>query len=344
MDFIPQYTITNKILKNIKDINKLVVELNNKRFPQPILYQLNLEAGYVSTHSSTSIEGNKLGLTDIKRILKNNPKNLETSEKEVINYNNALGFLNRGIKDKKIVFNNNLILKTHKLVTKNILTGNDCGKYRNASVIVNNPLVHEIAYLPPDYKNVVPLMKQLILFIKRNKDEIDPLILAGIFHKQFVIIHPFIDGNGRTCRLVTKVLLAELGLDTFELFSFENFYNQNVTRYFNTVGEYGDYYDLKDQVDFTIWLEYFTDGILDEILRVKALLENKELTPEHTILKDQSKMIEYIRINGFITDKRYAGITERAKATRVIDFNKLIDLGLIERRGKGRSTYYIFKE
>ena len=158
MNFTPQYTITNKILNNIKDINKLVVELSNKRFPQPILYQLNLEAGYVSTHSSTSIEGNKLGLTDIKRILKNNPRNLETSEKEVINYNNALEFLNKGIKDRKIIFNNDLILKTHKLVTKNILFGNDCEKYRNTSVIINNPLVHEVAYLPPDYKDIKSLM------------------------------------------------------------------------------------------------------------------------------------------------------------------------------------------
>ena len=86
-------------------------------------------------------------------------------------------------------------------------------------------------------------MDDLFRFVKTNQST-DPLILAGIFHKQFVIIHPFMDGNGRTVRLMTKVILARMGLDTFSLFSFENYYNKNVTRYFQTVGEYGNYYDL----------------------------------------------------------------------------------------------------
>ena len=339
MNFTPKYTITNKLLRNIKDINKLVVELNNKRFPKPILYQLDIEARQLSTYSSTSIEGNNLTITQIKKLLKERPKNIKDTEREILNYNEALEFLNKGIKEKNITLNNLLILKTHKLVTQNLLDSSKSGKYRYNIVVVNNPLTREIVYIPPDYKQVKLLITSLIEFITNNKNEIDPLILAGIFHKQFVLIHPFTDGNGRTCRLVTKVLLAELGLDTFELFSFENFYNQNITRYFSLVGEIGDYTDLND-MNFTEWLEYFTEGILQEILRVKDILENKELTPEYTILKDQGKILEYIRMNGYITDRKYAELTDRAKATRVIDFNKLRDLGLIERKGEGRSTYY----
>jgi Fic family protein len=343
MNFNPRYTISNKLLRNITDISKLVVDLNNKRFPKPILYQLDLEARQLSTYSSTSIEGNNLNITQIKKVLKKKPKNLKDTEQEVINYNEALEYLNRGIKDKDITLDHQLILKTHKLVTKNLLDSSKSGKYRYDIVIVNNPLTKEIVYIPPDYKDIKKLMTELLTFIKKNKKEIDPLILAGIFHKQFVLIHPFFDGNGRTCRLLTKVLLAELGLDTFELFSFENFYNQNVTKYFSLVGERGDYTDHKD-IDFTEWLEYFTEGILQEILRVREILQNKELTPKYTILKDQGKVLEYIRMNGYITDRKYAELTDRAKATRVIDFNKLRDLGLIERRGKGRGTYYTTKQ
>lgn len=88
-----------------------------------------------------------------------------------------------------------------------------------------------------------------------------------------VLIHPFMDGNGRTARLTTKVLLSDLGLDTFNLFSFENYYNQDVVQYFATVGEYGEYYELAPQMGFTNWLEYFTDGIIHELLRVQKLLE-----------------------------------------------------------------------
>ena len=169
------------------------------------------------------------------------------------------------------------------------------------------------------------------------------MILAGIFHKQFVIIHPFIDGNGRTTRLLTKILLADLGLNTFNLFSFENYYNKNVTKYFQEVGVLGNYYDIKDNIDFTTWLEYFTEGIIDELFRVKKELDKEIISPK-TELKDYHKqIIDFITKHGFITDKEYAKLTKRAKPTRNLDFRKLIDLDQIEKLGKGKATYYKFK-
>ncbi|MCF6293441.1 MAG: hypothetical protein L3J04_08620, partial [Robiginitomaculum sp.] len=62
-----------------------------------------------------------------------------------------------------------------------------------------------------------------------------------------------------TTRLLTTAILGKSSLDLFEIFSFENYYNQNITRYFKAVGLTGDYYDHKDNVDFTHWLEYFAD-------------------------------------------------------------------------------------
>src|SRR5258708_31665791 len=123
-------------------------------------------------------------------------------------------------------------------------------------------------------------MEDLVTFTNVNREKIDSLILAGIFHKQMVIIHPFMDGNGRTTRLITKVLLAAMGLNTFNLFSFENYYNQNVTKYFKTVGEFGNYYDLIGKIDFSNWLEYFTEGIIDELLRVEKLLPSIAVNPQ----------------------------------------------------------------
>ena len=212
-------------------------------------------------------------------------------------------------------------------------------------MVVNDPRTGQIKYLPPDVKDVELLMKDLIEFINGNRDKIDHLILAGIFHKQMVLIHPFTDGNGRTTRLATKVLLAEMGLNTLNLFSFENYYNQNVTRYFRMVGEFGNYYDLAAYgIDFTAWLEYFTEGIIDELLRVQKLLPEVATSPETELQSHHLKMLDFIREKGFITDGDYAKLADRAKATRTKDFKKLIDLGLIERKGKGRATYYTQKE
>jgi Fic family protein len=173
---------------------------------------------------------------------------------------------------------------------------------------------------------------------------VDPLILAGIFHKQMVIIHPFMDGNGRTTRLVTKALLAAMELNTFNLFSFENYYNRNVTKYFQTVGEFGNYYELIDKIDFTKWLEYFTEGIIDELLRVQKLLSGISLNPTNQLQSWHLKILEFIREKGFINENEYAKFSDRAKSTRALDFQKMIELGLIEKKGKGRATYYILKE
>jgi hypothetical protein len=135
-----------------------------------------------------------------------------------------------------------------------------------------------------------------------------------------------------------------MGLNTFNLFSFENYYNQNVTRYFETVGVRGNYYDLAKKINFTPWLEYFTGGILDELLRVEKLLPRPSVTPQTEIKPHHKKIIDFITRKGFITDRDYAGLVERAKPTRRLDFNKLIELGLIVRQGKGKNTYYTLKD
>lgn len=339
----PKYTISNKLLGNIKRIAEIVTDLNSRSFPKVVLHEMELRAREVSAYSSTSIEGNPLPLTDVKRIIKNKPEHVRDSEREVLNYNKALIELNELIKKKEISLDIKWLERIQKMVTEGLIEKYRWGHIRKEPVFVNDPRSRKTIYWPPEHQEVVPMLKELFDFLEENTHSIDPLILAGIFHKQFVIIHPFIDGNGRTSRLATKVLLARMGLNTFNLFSFENYYNQNVTRYFQEVGLMGNYYDLKENLDYTSWLEYFTDGIIDELLRVKKELEKEAISPD-TELKDyHQKIINFIKEKGFITDKDYAELTDRAKPTRNLDFRKLIDLGIIVKEGKGKATYYKLK-
>lgn len=339
--FTPKYIITDQLLANITRINTLVRNLNDRRFPKIVLVEFENTAREVSVYASTSIEGNPLPLTEVKKVLKSNPVNIRDSEKEVINYNQALADLNESLKSKKMELSLEFILNIHKQVIDGLLPKFQIGKFRQHPVVVNDPRSGKTVYLPPDSEMVRKLMNELLVFIRENSQRIDPLILAGIFHKEMVIIHPFMDGNGRTTRLITKVLLAKMGLNTFNLFSFENYYNQNVTKYFQIVGEYGDYNELVTNIDFTSWLEYFTAGLIDELLRVDKLLPDMGNTPETRLEPYHLSIIEYIKKNGFIADRNYALLTDRAKPTRTGDFQKLIDLGMIERVGKGRATHYV---
>ncbi len=351
-DFNPIYSISPKLLENIKQITLLINELNHANLTRLVLLSLEENARQVSTHSSTAIEGNPLPLTVVKKILKNQPNKLRDTEQEITNYNEALIYLKNYSKiprisssaKEKTSINLKLILDIQKIVMLKLLPKAKLGKLRKEPVFVNNPQTGKTIYWPPDHHDVPKLVNELINFTTKNIDILDPVILAGLFHKQFVIIHPFIDGNGRCTRLLTKHLLANLGLNTFHLFSFENYYNQNVSQYFQLVGIRGNYYDLYKKLDFSEWLEYFSGGIIDELLRVKPLIKQESINPKNTLEKHDKKILDYINKHGFITDKIYSSLTERAKATRSLDFQKLIQLDLIKRLGKGPATYYKLTE
>jgi Fic family protein len=341
--FNPKYRYTKVIVDNIGKIRELVVSLNEKRFPNTVLARLERNAKALSTFSSTSIEGNPLPLTDVKKILKTRPDSIKDTQREVLNYNEALEELNEKLEEGDIEFSHELVLDVHKMVVKDLIPKTQTGRYREQAVFANDPRTGKTVYWPPDDSDVKALMEELISFVNQVDSKTDSIIKAGIFHKQFVIIHPFIDGNGRTVRLLTKVLLAQLGLNTFNLFSFENYYNSDISEYFRKVGVFNNYYDIVNDIDFTKWLEYFTNGIIDELERVSELL------PRATSLEDRLedhhyKIIDLIKDKGVIKDSDYAKVTDRSRSSRILDYRKLVDLDLIERKGKGRGTYYTIKD
>ncbi len=337
--FEPQYYVSTTLLERIKHIAILVHELNKRVVPEIVLAELQAEAQAVSTYASTSIEGNPLPLTEVKRLLRQRPTEIRSSEREVLNYNQALLWLSN---HPDQLLHQELLLQIHSHVMTGLLPTHQVGRFRQEPVVIHEPRTGDVVYLPPDYRDVEPLVDDLLAFVQANQGKLDPLLLAGLFHKQLVIIHPFMDGNGRTTRLATNHLLTGLCLNLFNLFSFENYYNQDVTRYFRNVGVFGNYYDLLETLDFTPWLEYFAGGILDELYRVEKALARQQ-TPQTTLKPYHRLILEHIDTHGYITDREYARLTDRAKATRTLDFNKLIEWGLIVRRGSGRATYYTSK-
>ena len=342
MSWRPKYTISNKLLLTIREIGESIGEIKSLRLTDTALAKLELSARELSSYASTSIEGNPLPLTDVKRLLKTGKESIRDTEREVLNYNHALQALFKSVRENRFELNVKTLERVQGAVVKGLMDNpSHCGVLRQDPVIIRNPRkTDEIVFIPPDAKDVRPLTKSLMDFVNDNVGKIDSVILAGIFHRQNVIIHPFIDGNGRTTRLLTTAILGKTGLDLFEIFSFEEYYNRNITRYFKTVGVEGDYYDLKDGIDFSAWLEYFAEGILDELRRViKRLPEPLQAKPR--LESHHQQILDYIHERGSITQREYGGITGRSLASRKLDFEKLIQLNLIETKGVGRGTYYV---
>lgn len=342
MKWTPKYTISNKLLSTTREIGESLGELKSFHLTDQDLAKLEIEARALSSYASTSIEGNPLPLTDVKRLLKTQKENVRDTEREVLNYNKVLQSLYADVRSGKFKLNIKALEKIQRQVIDGLMDNpSHCGALRKAPVIIRNPRkIDEIVFIPPGSNDVRKLTGELLKFIESNIGNIDPIILAGIFHRQCVIIHPFLDGNGRTTRLLTTAILGKAGLDLFEIFSFENYYNRNITRYFKAVGLEGDYYDLKDDIDFSAWLEYFADGILDELRRVRKTLPEQSaakprLEPHHR------QILHYIEQHGSITQREYGTISPRSLASRKLDFDKLIKQNLIKAEGIGRGTYYV---
>ena len=173
--FKPRYTITDRLLAHIKQINALINELNHRRFPHIVLVELEKMARAVSAYASTSIEGNPLPLTAVKKILKFKPTHIRNTETEVLNYNQALQDLDSQLKIGKIKLSLDLILKIHHQITTGLLPKFESGKLRQKPVVVNDPATMQLIYLPPDANDVKSLMESLIEFTNSNRDKIDPL-------------------------------------------------------------------------------------------------------------------------------------------------------------------------
>ncbi len=342
MSWQPKYTITDRLLATMRRIGEALGEIGALGLSTNALARLELEARALSTHASTSIEGNPLPLTDVKRLLRASPAHIRDTEREVLNYNAALRKIHGDVKSGVFRLNRATMESIQAIVVDGLMDNPEhIGKLRREPVLIRDPRRPDsVVFIPPNHEDVERMVGDLTAFVAERSD-IDPIVLAGLFHRQCVIIHPFMDGNGRTARLLTTAILGQGDLDVFEIFAFENYYNRYISRYFQAVGVQGDYYEREPAIEFATWLEFFVDGILDELRRVRGSIpaDAPARLEEH-----HRRLLDYIGEHGTITQREYAQISNRSLAARKQDFQKLVSLGLIERRGGGRSAYYVLAD
>ena len=194
MKYVSPYEITNDMLVLVSSIMKKIGKLDNYKDldKMPVLRKNNRIR---SIHSSLAIEANSLSFNEVKDVIEG--KTVIGSEKEIQEVKNAYEAYSK-IKEMN-PYSINDLKKIHGIMT--YLTVSESGKLRSGNEGVfgeNGNCIHICP--PPDKVN--GLMTALFDWLKENKDSIHPLILSSIFHYEFVFIHPFSDGNGRTGRLV----------------------------------------------------------------------------------------------------------------------------------------------
>lgn len=160
------------------------------------------------TYNSNAIEGNTLTITETKVILEDGitigkGKSLR-EHLEVINHKEAIDYVD-DIVSRNIDISESVIKDIHHIILKSINNEN-AGKYRNTNVLISGS-----AHRPVEHFLVEEKMRELIQWYDVNKNNMHPIELAAEFHFRFVYIHPFIDGNGRTARLLMNLILMRNG-------------------------------------------------------------------------------------------------------------------------------------
>jgi Fic family protein len=159
------------------------------------------------TYNSNSIEGNTLTLNETKIVLEEGMtiggKSLR-EHFEITNHHEAIEYL-EGLVKPKYALTERDVLDIHELVMSKI--GKDfAGRIRNVPVRITGA-----NFIPPSVAKVPELLADLIDFVNENPLKLNTVLLASLFHHRFVWIHPFIDGNGRTVRLVMNLILMKKG-------------------------------------------------------------------------------------------------------------------------------------
>lgn len=203
--YTPNTKHSNKLLDIISDIDTLKDKLDTFRKFDSYRIAQALELEY--TFESNRIEGNTLTLRETDLVIN---EGLTISGKsmrehlEAINHQEAIGYIKHLI-DKSTSLVEREVLSIHNLILRGIHP-EDAGRYRKVQVMIKGS-----SYMPPQPFMVAKDMEDYFIWFETHKNKMHPVLLAAEMHERLVTIHPFIDGNGRTSRLVMNLILLQNG-------------------------------------------------------------------------------------------------------------------------------------
>lgn len=342
--FVPNFKYTNKIVNHLLQITSARDTILNSYIVPKWEISLRRDALIRAAHASTAIEGNKLTLEEVSKLAEGRQITAERKDRqEVLNYLKVLENIDKYHEKGKITEKH--LLKLHKDISREVLENpaNE-GAYRTVQVYVGNKITGDVVFMPPAPENVPVLVKDLINWLNSEESVgLNPVIVAGMTHYEFVRIHPFVDGNGRTARALATLILVTRGFDIKRFFTLDDYYDSDRRQYYSALKSI----DPKT-IETTQWLEYFIYGVFVSITRVKervlqlSLDKHKKDTKGQISLTDkQMKILEFILKNGKISSGDMQKMFNISRQATHKEIKKMLALELIESKGAGKAVYYI---
>ena len=282
-NYIPPFEINNNMLSLVSDIMEKIGRLDNSLNldKNPRLRKQNR---INSIHSSLAIENNNLSYEQVVNVI--NDKLVMGPQKEIQEVKNAYNAYEMLTELNPYSLDD--LKKVHGVMT--FLTVKESGEFRKGSEGVFDG--DKCIFICPPADRVKSLMEDLFNWMKENKDNIHPLILSSIFHYEFVFIHPFSDGNGRTARLWQNIILYNWKR-IFEYLPIESRIHKYQEEYYNVIAKSHINGNSNEFIEFMLKM---INETLDEVSNtVPDIVDNTTI--------NINKLLNKIKINKPMTSK-----------------------------------------
>ncbi len=312
MDFHPRFTITPGISRALMRIEAVREAIEHLPISPAVLAALRQTARLHSTHYSTAIEGNRLTLEEVSAVLEKRVRlaGRVRDEREVLGYFAAMEQMEKWAAEKNAVTEEQIQV-LHALVMAGGRSTAKPSPYRGGQNVIRDSIHNAIVYLPPEAHDVPALMRDLMHWLQAPETLALPApIRAGVAHYQFATIHPYYDGNGRTGRLLTTLLLHISRYDLKGIYALEEYYARDLARYYAAlaIGPSHNYYMGRAKSDITPWVDYFCAGLAKSCEDVRRRAEEAARAGEtdhsaamRTLDPRQRKALELFRASEQIT-------------------------------------------
>jgi len=349
MTFTPRFQITARLTKALMDIEASRQAVSALPITVPVLESLRESARLSATHYSTQIEGNRLTQEQVGEVLQGGTfPNRVRDELEVRNYYQALEYVDRLIKAGTAGIAEQEVRMIHGLV----MAGREKpSPYRDGQNVIRDSLSGGIVYMPPEAGDVADLMRALTAWVNdaQVRAEWPAPIIAAVAHCQFATIHPYYDGNGRSARSLTNLVLHKAGYGLKGIYSLEEYYAGNLQAYYNalTVGESHNYYFGRAEADITGWLEYFCLGMAEAFAKVRVVASEAAQravgrADQSALLREldqrQKQALSLFRQSRFVTTREIANLLGIQPRSALNLCKKWVEEGFLIQHGAAKKA------
>ena len=336
MTFEPRFTVTHAITADLTRIERARGFLEAATLSDEWVRQVGARALLLEAHHTTHIEGTRLTLEESERLLAGDAVTDADPEdvRELLNYREAFEFVSSWLGSGGPI-TEGLVREIHKRLVAGVRGGSAApGEYRLTQNCVVNSVTGAVIYTPPPALEVPFLMRELVDWLNRESD-VHPVLVSGIAQFQLVHIHPFLDGNGRTSRLLSTLCLYRAGYDYKRLFAISEYYDRDRAAFYRAIQ------GVREQdMDLTGWVEFFTAGLaaqLDEVKgRGERTIRRDVLVRRRGLSDRQAVALDHLMEYGRLTIQDYEGLCPGMnRRTLQRDLRGLVQQGLVAESGSG---------